>query len=236
MRKIKKLQLHEIVAQEIIDYIRKSGLQKGDKLPHIEEIVQLLGVSRTSIREALRSLEAMDFVKIQNGKGIYVEDPSSYRFSMKIDIEDEKTFMIQACQVRRALEGLAVELATEHASEEQIRLMHQFLDEIRNHEEVIEITTVADRNFHKTIYEASGNLVLQGIILSLSSFFEKFWAQAPLGQERLFEDTFPFHPTIAQAIADRDKVKAISTFHQLMDAIELAILNVPVQGERKVSR
>lgn len=227
--------MHEIAAQEIIDYIRKSGLQKGDKLPHIEEIVQLLGVSRTSIREALRSLEAMDFITIHNGKGIYVDDPSSYRFSMKIDIEDEKMFMMQACQVRRALEGLAVELATEHASEEQIRLMHQFLDEIRNHEEV-EITTVADRNFHKTIYEASGNLVLQGIIISLSTFFEKFWAQAPLGQERLFEDTFPFHPTIAQAIADRDKVKAVSTFHQLMDAIEQAIFNVPAQGERQVSR
>ncbi|MFD0695687.1 FadR/GntR family transcriptional regulator [Paenibacillus sp. GCM10027628] len=229
MRKIKKLQLHEIAAQEIIEYIRKSGLQKGDKLPPIEEIVQLLGVSRTSIREALRSLEAMDFVKIQNGKGIYVDDPSSYRFSMKIDVEDEKTFMIQACQVRRALEGLAVELATEHASDEQIQSMMLYLDEIRSNYEVIEITTAADRNFHKTIYEASGNLVLQSIILSLSTFFEKFWVRAPLGQERLFEDTFPFHPIIAQAIADRDKDKAMSTFHQLMDAIEAAILNVPMQ-------
>lgn len=230
MQKIKKMQLHEIVAQEIVQYIQKNGLQKGDKLPSLDEMGKLLDVSRTSIREALRTLEATEFVKMVNGKGVFVDDASSYRFSTKIDVIDEKILMLQACQVRRALEGLAVELATEHATAEQIERMMQCLDEIRNNPDG-PITRLADKNFHQTIYEASRNTVLQSIITSMSTLFDTFWETAPLGQKRLFTDTFPFHPNIAEAIANRDKQQAALQFNLLMDAIEGNIQKVPADNK-----
>ncbi|WP_152392078.1 FadR/GntR family transcriptional regulator [Paenibacillus guangzhouensis] len=230
MQKIKKMQLHEIAAQEIVNYIQENGMQKGDKLPSLEEMSKLLDVSRTSIREALRALEAMEFVKMYNGKGVYVDDPSSYRFSTKIDVSNEKTLLLQACQVRRALEGLAVELATEYATEEQIERMMRYLDEIKNNPDG-PITNLADKNFHQTIYEASRNTVLQSIITSLSTLFDTFWESAPLGQQSLFQDTFPFHPAIAEAIANRDKQEAAVQFNRLMDAIEQNIQNVATENK-----
>lgn len=230
MQKIKKMQLHEIAAQEIVHYIQENGLQKGDKLPSLEEMSKLLDVSRTSIREALRSLEAMEFVKMVNGKGVFVDDTSSYRFSTKIDVSNEKTLLLQACQVRRALEGLAVELATEHATEEQIERMLHYLNEIRSNPDG-PITRLADKNFHQTIYEASRNKVLQSIITSMSTLFDTFWETAPLGQNRLFTDTFPFHPCIAEAIANRDKEQAVMQFNLLMDAIEGNIQKVPTDNK-----
>ncbi|WP_409345820.1 FadR/GntR family transcriptional regulator [Paenibacillus sp. MBLB4367] len=221
MRKIQKMQMHEMAAEEIKRYITENDLQKGDKLPPLDQISEMLGVSRTSLREALRSLDAMDIIKIHNGKGVYVHDARAYHFSSKIDIEDEKTALLQTCQVRRALEGLAVELAAEKATPEDIADMLRFCDEIDRQQ--LPQSTLADLAFHQAIYRSAGNPILQSIVESVWEMFRKFWSYAPLGNSQLFADSFPFHRTLAEAIATGDKARAREEFEKLMDAIEEAI-------------
>lgn len=221
MRKIQKMQMHEMAAEEIKRYILDNDLQKGDKLPPLDQISEMLGVSRTSLREALRSLDAMDIIKIHNGKGVYVHDARAYHFSSKIDIEDEKTALLQTCEVRRALEGLAVELAAERATAEHAAELLRICDELERHE--LPQSTLADMAFHQTIYRAADNPILQSIVESVWEMFRKFWSYAPLGNSQLFADSFPFHRTLAEAIAAGDKAKAREEFDKLMDAIEQAI-------------
>lgn len=226
MRLIKKMQLNEMAAQEIKAYILTNGLQKGDKLPSLDKITELLGVSRTSLREALSSLEAKDIVRIHNGKGVYVHDARAYRLSSSFDIENERTALLQTCEVRRSLEGLAVELAAERATPEAIVDIMALCSEIETFDNPED--KLADMRFHQAIYRAAGNPVLHGLVESIWSMFQDFWSQAPLGNHKLFADSFPFHRTMAEAIAAGDKIRARGEFDKLMDAIEQAIRSQPL--------
>lgn len=224
MKKINKLRMHEMVADELKAFIRERDLKQGDKLPSADAIMKLLGVGRSSLREALRYLEATGVVEVLNGKGIYVkEEAAQYQVSAKIKIEDEKTALLQLMEVRRALEVLAVQLAAQRATQEQIEEMRYYLHEI----EVAEGhgSSVADMKFHQAIYKAAGNPMLQSLVESVWELFAVFW-NAPLGRQEIFNDSFPFHQTLFDAIVERNPTKACEELHKLMNSMEHSIRNV----------
>ncbi|MFD2613443.1 FadR/GntR family transcriptional regulator [Paenibacillus gansuensis] len=219
MGKIRKVNVHELVAKEIQSYIEDKALQEGDKLPSMEEMVRMFGVGRSSLREAIRYLEAVDIVRVENGKGIYVRDVHSFRFTGKVKIENEKRFLLNVLDVRRALEGKAVVLAAGRATPKQIEDLTQCLDEYRALKEAGKDTSQIDLAFHRLVIKASGNAILESVLQSISGLYEKFFNE-PLGDERLFDETYPFHITIYEAIADHDPKRAEQEFNRMMDSIE----------------
>ena len=72
VNKIKRTSLQSEIIRFILDYIREHDLNPGDKLPSQENLLAMMGVSRTSLREAMKTLEARGIPEIQNGKGAYV--------------------------------------------------------------------------------------------------------------------------------------------------------------------
>lgn len=93
MNSIKKIVIHEAVVAEIIKYIRKNNLKKGDRLPTERNLTELLNVSRTSIREALKILEANYVINIKHGSGIYVNSLDSMMFS-QYDTNNENKIVL----------------------------------------------------------------------------------------------------------------------------------------------
>lgn len=69
---IKRVSLQSEIIEYIKNYIVENKLEAGDKLPSQMEMMEILGVSRASIREAFKTLEANNIVEIRNGKGVYV--------------------------------------------------------------------------------------------------------------------------------------------------------------------
>src|SRR6202043_2315038 len=63
------------VAEQVERFITGNSLSPGDRLPGERELCELLGVSRTSVREALRSLQTRGIVAVRHGKGVFVADP-----------------------------------------------------------------------------------------------------------------------------------------------------------------
>ena len=131
MGKIQRVHVHEMVSREIQDYIRDKDLKDGDKLPSAEELAKLFGVGRSSLREALRYLEAIEVVRVENGKGIFVRDVNLFRFTGKIKLDNEKQYLLNVLDVRRALEGKAVELAAKNASVKQIEELGKCIAEYK---------------------------------------------------------------------------------------------------------
>ncbi|MCC3376686.1 FadR/GntR family transcriptional regulator [Cohnella sp. REN36] len=220
MKKINKVRMHEMVSEELKEYIRSNDLKKGDKLPPAETIMRNLGVGRSSLREALRYLEASDVIEVVNGKGIYVKETAQYHMSAKIRIDDEREALLQLMDVRKALETVAVELAALRSTPEQQEEMRYYLVEIsrtRGHE-----SSIADMKFHQAIYKATGNPILQSIVESVWELFSVFW-NAPFGKQEIFEESYPFHQTLFKAIVDRDPVKARQELYMLMDNMEASI-------------
>ena len=222
MTQVRKQLIHEMIVEEVKQYIRVNELQKGDKIPSMGELALKFGVSRTSIREALRQLEALHFLEIVNGKGILVKDANSHQIQTRIFIESEKTFLLQMCDVRRGLEGRAVELAAVRSTNEQISKMESNLKIYERLRILNEDTAKADLLFHRTLYEASHNPVLCKMIDSVYDSFHEFW-QKPFGIQKIFEDTYYLHEDLFRYVKESEPKKASETVNQLIDIVEVSI-------------
>ena len=64
-RKIQRVSLQSEITKYIQDYIKEEGLIRGDKLPSQGEMVEIMGVSRTSLREAIKTLEAQGLLEVR---------------------------------------------------------------------------------------------------------------------------------------------------------------------------
>lgn len=219
MRKIQKILVHELVSQEIQSYIQEKELKEGDKLPSVEEMTSMFGVGRSSLREALRYLEAIDIVRVENGKGIFVRDVDTFRFSGKVKIERERHFLLNTLEVRRALEGQAVELASKRITASQIKELELCLEEYRVLKESDKDTSQIDLAFHRYVIKAAHNPVLETVMDAISGLYEKFFNE-PLGEKQLFDETYPYHRTMFDAIAAHDTEGALKEFQKMMDCIE----------------
>ncbi|QHT59129.1 FadR family transcriptional regulator [Paenibacillus lycopersici] len=225
MRKIQKVLVHEQVSQEIQNYIQEKELSEGDKLPSVEEMTHMFGVGRSSLREALRYLEAMDIIQVENGRGIFVRDVNTYRFTGKVKIEQERVFLLHTLEVRRALEGQAVFLASKRITDNQVAEIEACLYEYRKLKEAGQDTSQIDLAFHRHIIKAAGNPVLETVLDSFSGLYEKFFND-PLGDKQLFDETYPFHITMFDAIKVHDTEQAMEEFYKMMDCIEAKIKGV----------
>ena len=219
MAKIQKQTIHELVSQEIQNYIVEKDLQEGDKLPSVDAMTDMFGVGRSSLREALRYLEAIEVINVVNGKGIYVRDVGTYRFAGKIKVEKEKRFLLSILDVRRALEGKAVELAAKRITQAQIEELTACLNEYIKLKEAGEHTAQIDLAFHRGIMGAASNPILYSVLNSISDLYEMFFNE-PLGEKRLFDETYEYHHTMFAAIAAHDPELALVEFNKLMDCIE----------------
>lgn len=108
------------VAQQVERYVQGNGLAPGDRLPGERELCELLGVSRASVREALRALETRGVVRVRHGKGVFVAAPDEgeqalHQFARLREVGLEELFAM-----REVLEVPAAGWAAAAASEEQL--------------------------------------------------------------------------------------------------------------------
>ncbi|QGQ96466.1 FadR family transcriptional regulator [Paenibacillus psychroresistens] len=219
MRKIQKIHLHEQVSQEIQNYIQENELKEGEKLPSVEAMTVMFGVGRSSLREALRYLEAIEIIRVENGKGIFVRDVDTFRFSGKVKVENEKKFLLSILDVRRALEGKAIELAAKHITPKQIKEIEVCLVEYKKLKEGNKDTSMIDLSFHHLIMKAAANPILESVLNSIADLYNKFFND-PLGNKQLFDDTYLFHFTMFKAISEHDAAGALEEFNKMMNCIE----------------
>lgn len=222
---IERVMLHESIVNEIKRYINENGLKPGDRLPNQETLSKMLGVSRTSLREALRTLQAIDIIKIINGKGIFVREKENYKIEATVNIENERQSLLYILEVRRGIEGLAVRLAAERATPEDIAKMEENIIIMEEKAKRGECHPVEDKAFHKAIYEAARNPILIQITQDLYEVLDKFW-QNPLGAGRAFNEGIRLHVELLKHIKEKNPGKAESTFIELMHIEELIIKSI----------
>ncbi|WP_163527343.1 FadR/GntR family transcriptional regulator [Halobacillus ihumii] len=227
MKALRKKRLSELVADEIKTYIKQENLKSGDRLPSVAELVQTLGIGRSSLREALQLLESQGALKVLNGKGTFISDIKPFHIQMAFEVENEKKFLLETLEVREALEGKAVELAVVSANEADINQMSLHLKEyvtfIENDER--EKANQADAHFHQAIYKASKNPMLESIIDSVWDTFHEFW-NVPFGKDDIFDQSYPFHESLLKAIRERDSDEALQSFREIMASVRHSIEKV----------
>lgn len=160
------------------------------------KLCEILGVSRTPIREALRRLEQENLIK-ESGKGSVVVGITEK------DLEDIFT-------IRRQIEGLAAAKAAKNCTDEEIEQLKSALElqefylEKHNAEEIKSM----DNRFHETLYSISGSVIFYSILLSLHKKVQKY-RKASIQSKSRAKESVEEHRKIFNAISQRDSEKAM---------------------------
>ncbi|MEW6349210.1 MAG: GntR family transcriptional regulator [Thermodesulfobacteriota bacterium] len=190
MTRITKTSLPEEVANRIRRMIRKGVLKKGDRIIE-HDLSETLGVSRTPLREALRSLTAEGLIELRPHRGAYVAEPSMDQ------IQD-------MFEVMSFLEGLCARITTEKASDSQIRDLERLHDRLERHHRANQPEKYLEVNekFHTLLQELVGNQALNEVINGLR---EKvlLYRYRQLYQPRRFEASMNEHKDLMAAIRER---------------------------------
>ncbi len=149
--------------------IRAGELAPGDRLPPEQELADRLGVSRGSLREAVRALSQINVLDVRRGDGTYVTSlaPSELLSGLVFALElMQAKDLDEVIEVRHLLLPPAAALAAQRASDEQLAEMHGVIEHLEQATDPDEIARLHDR-FGALVYDATGNETLASILRAL---------------------------------------------------------------------
>ena len=170
---IKKESTLEVIIQQIKEQIKKGILKPGEKLPSEREMTSLLGVSRASIREAIKALSFSGYLEVIQGKGTYIlEISNKYDEIIKFFSEFSNYSLDYLMEARVMFEGEFARLAALNASKEEIDLIERIFNEIASSKD-LNIFFVKDLEFHLTIAKATHNPIMNGLMKIMGEMLYK---------------------------------------------------------------
>ncbi|NEV89486.1 FadR family transcriptional regulator [Streptomyces tendae] len=213
--------------ERIKELIVEQGLGPGDPLPTETELMERFGVSRNSLREALKSLQAMHIVEIRRGFGTYVGTMSlepmteAMAFRTVVGHRRGRGSLLELLQLREALEaGLMYQLAGRLPDEDLAELdalVERMHTEVR---EGGEIASRTDRAFHRALHRSLDNDLLSELLDAFWSAFHRVRAQARgLGSAADGEELARMHARIVEAVRAGDAEAAERAVHRHFDDI-----------------
>lgn len=225
---------------KVIDFIKKQirngELTIGGRLPAERELSETLGISRNSVREAIRSLDIMGVISSQQGAGNFlignfennlVESLSMMFLLNQIDYK-------QISQLRRALEMEALMLAIDNITEEEIETLRKVIFQLEKETE--ENNVILDKKMHYNIAQASKNTLIINVLEALSEVLDKFIVD--LRREILSEDNsrkilMEAHNGMIESLITKDKNLAYESINKHFGVIDEKLDNKGVQIVKK---
>jgi GntR family transcriptional repressor for pyruvate dehydrogenase complex len=158
----------ERVIDEICAYIDSHGLTNGDKLPPERVFIELFGVSRSSLREALRVLSTVGIIDVRHGDGMYVAATTpAVRNQRALFDATEQHALRNLVETRLGIELAAVTAATRRASDDDLASLQRMLDEQESQMSQDPDFTWEPLGFELAVVELSGNSWLYDVELML---------------------------------------------------------------------
>ncbi|AIY02890.1 Transcriptional regulator, GntR family [Arthrobacter sp. PAMC 25486] len=202
---------------KIKDMIISGELSAGDRLPPEKELSEKLGLSRSSLREAVKALEIIRVLDVRRGDGTYVTslEPQLLTEAMSfiVDLHQDRS-ILEIFEVRRILEPAAAAIAASRITAEQLAALHSTLDSV-SEETGVEALVEHDLIFHSLITAAADNAYMSSVLDSLSSSTIRARIWRGLTQEKAVDRTLSEHTAIIEALerGDAELVKSLVTVH-----------------------
>jgi GntR family transcriptional regulator, transcriptional repressor for pyruvate dehydrogenase complex len=209
------------VTDEAIEKIKAmivSGtLRAGDRLPKEADLAAELGLSRSSLREAVRALSLMNILDVRQGDGTYVTslEPTLLleALSFIVDFHRDAT-VLELLAVRRILEPAATAMAAQRATDDELSDLGKLLDSLSENPTADELVA-NDLEFHRRISALSGNSVLSSLVETMSAPTTRARVWRGLTQAGAWERTLAEHRAIlhAMVLRDAEAARSWSTVH-----------------------
>ncbi len=176
IKTIKSEKIHDQVYEQLKALLLDGHWQPGEQIPSEAELCRLTGVSRVSVRTALKSLIAQGFLVSRQGEGTFVIDVS---VDMNMDllvpiIGLDKKSIIEVLEFRKILEVGLIPLLFDNLSDEDLVYLEGNVEDLeKTPEEQIEEITELDLAFHRKLCLISGNSLIIRVNQILSDLFRK---------------------------------------------------------------
>lgn len=204
---IRKVRLSDQVVDEIKRIIHDGQFEPGDKLPSENDLTRILGVSRSSIREAIRLLEVSGIVTVRQGKGIFASHPrqeSSKAFAEWL--RENESSVSEHFEIRLIIDTKAAAYAADRATEDDIRKLDEICEayrvqaETRTPSEMIKL----DEQFHLQLAKSTKNRTLFMIMKTMTQSLPEGWISSLHIPGRI-QKTIPEHCAIVAAVKSRNR-------------------------------
>jgi GntR family transcriptional repressor for pyruvate dehydrogenase complex len=209
--RIRNQRLYEQVVDRISGRIFDGDLRKGDQLPNERSLADEFGVSRTVIREAMKTLAKDGLIEVRTGQGTFVVDDTagalknSIQTLMRIGHDEHR--LRELVELRELLEPGVAALAARRAETKDLEALHASIETMNGAMHDADAFIVADNRFHKQLALASRNRLIPRILDSIVDLLHELRGaifQIEGGPER----GQAHHRTILAAIRDRDATAA----------------------------
>ncbi len=222
---IRRNKVYEDVARQIERLILKK-LHPGDKLPSERELAETLSVSRSSIRDAIRSLELMGMVEPRQGAGTIVREITANSVANPLTnaLKRKKELMSELLDFRRILEPPLAARAATHASAEEIAEMEDILNRQETKLRKGESTIPEDSEFHYAVAMASGNSVVLKVLDILMDLLRET-RERSLQVEGRPQKSIAGHRRILAAIKRHDTEGAKAAMRRHIEDVEEIVLH-----------
>lgn len=235
MKQRNGMPLAQATAEDIIEMIRAEHMKPGDRLENEYELAKKLNVGRSTVREAVKSLETRNILTIRRGAGTFVSQNEGVAvdpLGISLMRKDEE-LALELLDVRMILEPESAALAAAHASKEDIQRINRqnrnvakMIKQGLNHWE-------EDAKFHQLIAVATGNRIIAKLVPIIQ---QSVGLTIEMTSQRLSDTTISFHEQIVEAIERGDANGARSAMTAHMSENRLYIIKEIERKKRYDSR
>lgn len=219
-----KQSLYQAVADEIKRHIITQGLGPGDPLPTERELCEQMGVSRSSVREAIRILEYLGVVTVKPKEGITVSTPRLKPFLDHLQYMSEigEYSFQDLWELRRYYEQICLELACRRATEQDFGAMEEAIATMEKAITEGKSPAESDFRFHKVLARSTGNPLLASLVELFGKFFmEEFLMSSFLHLDNTTAfDTVNEHRKILEALRRKDLQRANGVLEEHLSRIK----------------
>lgn len=202
---------------KVTDYIKHKIIYKelkpNDRIPTESELSEILNVSRSSVREALKILEAINIIQIRRGAGTYISEPEDISFSQSLLFKMilNNMQLKELVEFREQIEVAVVKLAITYATEEDIQglknIYNSFLECIETNPDDYKMIHELDLRFHKALAASTKNKLMAEIYLFAFEIFsplilENYAIGQVKGEDK--ETTVENHRILIEALEKKD--------------------------------
>ncbi len=168
--RLTSVRLYEQMAQRIRDQIVNGDLSAGDKLPNERNLAEQFGVSRTVVREAIKTLKQEGLIEIRPGLGTFVVDATgealSQSFGLVMSLGREQT-LHDVIEIRELLEPEIAALAAQRATPDDVANMERAIEMMDAQLGDIEAYANEDHSFHLALAKATQNVIIPRLMSSI---------------------------------------------------------------------
>lgn len=200
--------IKERASDKVFNYIQERILngtwQAGDKITPELQLVEELGVSRMSVREAIEKLSTLNILVKKRGGGTFVNElnPGSYMGELLPLLMLGKSSYREIMEFRSAIDTLSVNLFVKNMTDEDLKELEEAHEEMKNNRDCPNVFFEQDMKFHRIIAKGSKNSILLKIVDIIFSITKTYSVDQynQLTPEKRIEE----HSLILEAIKNRD--------------------------------